>query len=343
MRMRNFIPVLVLFIFSLLFTSCQTSNDKKAATVKNLAALPAELEELNMKIQSDSLNPDHYYLRSSYYLGQKDINKALADINKAIQLNGKKSDYFVTLSEIYLLMGRMPNCLVALKKAEELDPMNNNALLELAEAYLILKDYPNAFEYTKRALDLEKKNPKAYFIRGYAYMELGDSSLAIRNFQAAADQDQDYYDAYLELGVIYSARMDPIAVGYLQTATRIDTGRAEAYYLLGMAYQEQENISKAVETYEKLLTVVPDFKEAHYNLGYINLAYLKDFETAVKFFSKAITLDPKYTDAYFNRGYGYELMGDFINARKDYLKALELLPNYDRSILGLNRLDSLQE
>ncbi len=75
----------------------------------------------------------------------------------------------------------------------------------------------------------------------------------------------------------------------------------------------------------------------------INLVYLKDFEAAVKFFSKSISLDPKYTDAYFNRGYSYELMGDFINARKDYQKALELFPNYERSIKGLNRLDSMQE
>jgi tetratricopeptide (TPR) repeat protein len=343
MRMRYFIPVLILFIYSLLLSSCHSVTEKKTGGEKNAVALPVELEALNQKVLSDSLDPDNFYLRSRYYLGQKDINKALADINKAIQLNGKKSDYFVTLSEIYLSMGRMPNCLVALKKAEELDPVNNNALLKLAEAYLILKDYADAFEYTKRALDLEKKNPKAYFIRGYAYLEQGDTALAIRNLQAAADQDQDYYDAYLELGAIYSARRDPISVGYLQTATRIDTGRAEAYYLLGLAYQDQENISKAVETYNKLLTIFPDFKEAHYNLGYLNLVYNKDFEEAVKFFSRAISIDPKYTDAYFNRGYSYELMGDFINARKDYQKALELVPNYDRSILGLNRLDSLQE
>jgi Flp pilus assembly protein TadD len=89
------------------------------------------------------------------------------------------------------------------------------------------------------------------------------------------------------------------------------------------------------------LTVSPDSKEANYNLGYINLVYLNDFEKAVKFFTRAIDLDPKYTDAYFNRGYSCELMGDFVNARKDYQKALDLSPNYDRSIEGLNRLDSL--
>jgi len=341
--MKNFIPFWILFIFSLLLSSCQPVSEKKGANEQNSANLPSELKALNNKIISDSLNPEHYYFRSRYYIDQKDINRALADINKAIQLDEKKSDYFVALSEIYLSMGRVPNCLEALKKAEELDPENDNALLKLAEVNLILKDYANTFKYTERALDHDQINPKAHFIRGYAYMELGDSSLAIQNFQAAADQDQNYYEAYLELGALYSAQKNSLAASYLQTATRIEPGRGEAYYMLGLAYQEQENIPKAIETYEKLLAVSPDFKEAHYNLGYINLVYLNDFEEAIIFFTRTISLDSIYTDAYFNRGYSYELLGDYINARKDYQKALDLFPNYERSIKGLNRLDSLQE
>jgi tetratricopeptide (TPR) repeat protein len=323
--------------------SCRPSGEKKLAPEqKEAVSGNTELEALDRNIISDSLNPENYYLRSEYYLGQKVINRALADISKAIQLNDKKSDYFVALADIYLAMNRVPNCLEALKKAETLDPVNNKALLKLARVYLIVKDYKTAFEYTKRALDLDRINPEAYFIRGYAYMEQGDTSLAIRNFQAAADQDQNYYDAFIELGSLYSSLKKPVATGYLETATRIDSSRAEGYYLLGLAYQEQENISKAVETYEKLLKIFPDFKEAHYNLGYINLVYINDFEKAKGYFTRAIALDPKYTDAYFNRGYSYELMGDYANARKDYQKALEIEPNYERSITGLNRLDSLQ-
>jgi tetratricopeptide (TPR) repeat protein len=341
--MKNFIPVWALLIFSLIVVSCHQLNQKKSGSDMNQTLMPTKLDTLNQKVASDSLNPESYYFRSRYYLEQKDINRALADINKAIQLDEKKSDYFVTLSDIYLEMGRMPNCIVALRKAEELDPVNKNALLKLAEAYLVLKDYQNVFGYTKRALDLDKINPKAYFLRGFAYSELGDTSLAIRNFQAAADQDQNYYEAYIELGVIYSAKKNPLATAYLEAATRIGPGKGEAYYLLGLAYQEQGNIPKAIETYERLLTVVPEFKEALYNLGYINLVYLHDFKEAIKYFTHAISLDPKYTDAYFNRGYSYELQGDLINARKDYEKALEITPNYDRPIAGLNRLDSMQK
>ena len=339
----KFISILwiVVLILSLTITSCRQVTEKKTTDAQPVAdSVSHEIDDLNERISSDSLNPDNYYQRSLYYIENKDMNKALSDIGKAIALNDEDADYFVALSDIYLAMGKIPNCMDALKRAEELDPANNDALLKLAEVYLILKDYQSTFSYTKKALDQDLINPVAYFIRGYAYMEQGDTSLAIKSFQASADQDQNYYAAFIELGVLYTALKNPVASGYLQTAINIDPNRGEAYYLLGMVYQEQEIIPKAVETYEKLLIISPDYKEAHYNLGYINLVFIHDFATAVKYFNQAIALDPNYTDAYFNRGYSYELAGDLVNARKDYLKALEITPNYERSIIGLNRLDA---
>jgi tetratricopeptide (TPR) repeat protein len=335
---------LFLVISVAVMVSCQQTGEKKPVE-QTTGEEPekTDLDQLTERVKADSLNPETYYLRAKLYLDYKDVNRALADINKAIQLDDDNSDYFVTLADIYLATGRIPNCMDALKKAEELSPSNNNALLKLAEVYLILQDYSNTFAYTKKALDNDLINPVAHFIRGYAYMELGDTTLAIKNLEVAADQDQSYYEAYIELGLLYSSQASPLATGYLQTATRIEPNRPEGYYLLGMSYQEQENIPKAIETYEKLITISPDYKEAHYNLGYVNLVYINDFPKAVNYFTKAISLDPAYTDAIFNRGYSYELMGDYANARKDYLMALELVPNYERSVTGLNRLDSLEQ
>jgi tetratricopeptide (TPR) repeat protein len=332
----------ILLLWPVLLTvSCQQPVERKPQKVQPSAdSASIEVEALNKQITLDSTNPENYYQRSRYYLEKKEINKALSDIGKAIELNNRNADYYVTLADLYLAMGKIPNCLDALKKAEEIDPENNDALLKLAEVYLILKDYRNSFDYTKKALDHDLNNPVAYFIRGYAYMEQGDTTLAIKSFQVAADQDQQYYNAYIELGLLYAAKKNPLAMSYLQTAVAIDPDRAEGYYLLGLAYQEQEIIPKAIETYEKLLVVSPEYKEAYYNLGYINLVYLHDFNKAIQYFDKALLLDPGYTDAYFNRGYSYELNGDFDSARKDYRKALEITPNYERAITGLNRLDN---
>jgi tetratricopeptide (TPR) repeat protein len=342
MKLRN-PSILILFLaagLALFAASCVRTKSPEEVGREFRPKPPAPLDSLNRMIATDSLNPDLYHSRAKYYLGREDINEALSDMGRAIQINDRSPAYYVTLSDIYLAAGSMPNCLDALKKAEELDPAYNDALLKLAEAYLILKDYKTAFAYTQKALDLERINPVAHFIRGYTFLEVGDTTLAIKNFQAAADQDQNYYKAYVELGIIYTLQKNPLATGYFEAAVKIDSKRPEALYLLGMAYQESENVQKALEAYDKLMDISPNFKEAYYNSGYICLVYLEEFPRAIKFFTHAINLDSEYTDAYFNRGYAYELSGDEINARKDYLKAMEITPNYQRAIEGLNRLDN---
>ncbi len=106
-----------------------------------------------------------------------------------------------------------------------------------------------------------------------------------------------------------------------------------------MFYQQNEEFDNAIRNYENLLTIYPDYIEAYYNLGYINLVYLKDFPLAIRYFSDAIDRNTKYVDAWFNRGYCYELSNNYTEARKDYKKCLQLDPTYDRAIEGLNRLD----
>jgi tetratricopeptide (TPR) repeat protein len=320
--------------------SQQSEIDDRRTDASNTS--PAGLGELDRAVASDSLNPEAFHRRAQYLIHTGDFNSALSDMNKAIQLNSRDSRYFVTLSDIYLAKGMVRNCLEALQKAELLDPSNNDALLKTAELYFILKDYENTFLYIKKAVDLDRQNPVAYFIAGYARMEKGDTSGAIRDLQTAVDQDQGYYEALVELGVIFSARRDPLAIGYFKRATDVEPNREEAYYLLAFTYQEMMELEKAIETYQKLLAINPQYKEAHYNLGYIHQVYLERFREAIGYFTEAIDIDPSYADAYYNRGYCFELSGEAANARKDYQQALSLVTNHELAIRGMNRLDALK-
>jgi len=155
-------------------------------------------------------------------------------------------------------------------------------------------------------------------------------------------QDKGYYDAYIYLGNIYAAKKQNLAVDYYNNALNINPQSIEAFYNLGLFYQETGQVDEAVEAYNNLLKIDPDYKFALYNLGFINLVYIKDFERSVQYFTRTIELDQKYFEAYYNRGYAYELMGMLNEARWDYQKTLELEINYPRAIEGLNRLDAIQ-
>ncbi len=332
-----FTLLIAVFVF---FASCGNSNEKKDQTV-NLDSLPPELAALTKAIQEHPTVAALYQQRAQWYLENKKPEVAMSDINKAIELDSKVPLYYRTLSDVYFSMGKSQNCRDALNKAIEIDVKDTAAYLKLAELEFFFKEYKKSFGYLDEALKLDPTNARAFFIKGMAYKEMGDTAKAVRSMQQAVDNNQGYYEAYMQLGLLYTAKHNPLAVDYFNNALNIDPKSVETYYALAMFYQENEEYNKAIETYTMLLKIDPKNKFAHYNLGYIHLVYLRVYDVAIQHFTDAINCDKNYAEAWYNRGYCYELLGDIMNAKKDYQQAIMIKPNYQRAVDGLNRVDEL--
>jgi tetratricopeptide (TPR) repeat protein len=333
---------LTLLVALFLITSCGGRPKVAEKNKSGRDTLAVLLQDLSKKIADHPSDPDLLQQRSKYYLLDHQEKLAFEDITKAISLSPDKASLYITLSDVYLGMGKPDNCNEALLKAIALDPRNNPALIRLSKLSLIIKDYKATFEYVKRALEVEPHNPQAYFTRALALLEKGDTVSAVEDFKRTVDQDQGFYDAYVELGELYSMRKDPVAADYLKNAIRIRPDSKEALYMLGMFYQETGKYEYALETYAKLEKVDSTFKDAAYNSGYIYLVYLRDFKKAASYFTTAMQRDPGYIEAMFNRGYAYELSREYSKAYQDYKHVLELKANYQKAIDGLNRIDKVR-
>lgn len=333
-----------IFIFLLLIVglvACQ-QNKKAPEVQKPLSSadvLLERLDELNKQIQADSLNAESFHERAIFYYNNEEFNEALKDIWTALEIDSTYAEYYVTQADIYLGMGKMQACIEALDKALNLDSENVRAYIKQAEINIVFHKYKEALADIDKALKIDELESKAYFLRGVILLENGDTIRGVRNFQKAIDVDQDYFDAHLQLGMLYADKKNKLAIDYFNNALNIDPNSREVKYYLAMFYQESGDYDMAIQIYNSVLDKEPDFYFAIYNIGYINLVYLKDFNQAIDYFTKAIDLDPEYADAYYNRGFAYELLKDVENSRKDYKKALELIPNYEKAIDGLNRID----
>ena len=333
-----------IFVFVLLLITLSGCNQKKQAPVEEKPSsasdvLLEKLDNLNKQIQTDSLNPDFYHERAIFYYINEEFNEALKDIYTALEIDSTYADYHVTLADVYLGMGKMQACIEALDKALELDSKNVRAYIKQAEINIVFHKYKEALEDIDNALKIDELEAKAYFLRGVILLENGDTIRGIRNFQKAIDVDQDYFDAHLQLGMLYADKKNKLAIDYFNNALNIDPQSREVNYYLAMFYQETGDYDMAIQIYNSILDIESDFYFALYNIGYVNLVYLQDFEKAIDYFSRAIDIDPEYADAYYNRGFAYELLKDIENSRKDYKKTLELSPNYEKAIDGLNRID----
>jgi len=101
-----------------------------------------------------------------------------------------------------------------------------------------------------------------------------------------------------------------------------------AHNALGVIYKNDSKYDKAVEQFQKILTINSEYPLAYYNLGDIRLK-LGDYEGAIKYFKKALTLKLShnfYLDTLTSLAIAYSEMGDSQNAVANFEEAIILYP-----------------
>lgn len=331
---------LILCIIGLLCLATSCFNQKKEA---QYASMPKELADIHRKIDKNPSDPLLYFELSDYYMKSGRMDSALSVAFSAIRLDSANSSFYIKLSDIYFAMANTDMAEETLEKAVALDSKNNEAYLKLAELHFLLMEYDLAQKDIKKAIDLQTHNPKAYHILAWIFRERGDTLAAIRNYLIAADQNPDYFDAYMELGILYHYKRDPLAIDYYNNALNVKPNNVQALYNIAMFYQERGNYEKALEKYRMILQLEPQNKYALHNMGWVYLMGENKYDEAVVFFTKAIQLDTNYIEAVYNRGLSFENLKKYDNARQDYMYSLRLQNNYPLAVEGLNRLDKLQK
>lgn len=333
-----FLPFLLML---LVWSSCTTTN--KENTVDNAQITDvindSVLIAFNERIKKNPNDAELYHERALYYFEQKnDVDAAFADMRRVFAIDTTTAKYFITLADLYLAKGMSGNVKASLNKAIEIDPKNILALTKLAELNLYIKDYNACLKTADQVLKIDIYNPRAYFIKGMAFKELGDTAKAISSFQTVIEQDPDYYNAYMQLGLLYSAIKNPLALDYLNNALNLQPQSIEAYYAIAMFFQEIGKIDKAIETYNTILKIDSSYNDAHFNLGYIAMVMQNDLAKAIKHFSDNIRFHPNNYEAFYMRGLCYERLKDKDNAIRDYRQALKLYPQYDNAAIALGKL-----
>jgi tetratricopeptide (TPR) repeat protein len=334
----------IAFILLFLSVSCHNpdkKNDDKSKgneTVIDTSTLEKKLADINEKIKANPKNADLFHQRALIGLSQKDLNAALEDMTRALNLDSTKASYYMTIADVYFAANKTRFTKDALEKAISLEPKNVEAILKLAELYLFVENYKTSVQYIDDALKIDVTNPKAYFMKGMDFKAMGDTNKAVSSFKTAIEQNPKYYEAFMQLGLLFSAKHDKLALQYFNSAITLHSQSTEAYYARAFFNQENGDIEQAIQDYNIILQIDPKYKYAHFNLGYLNYNNAKDYDKAIKNFTSAIESDPKYINAYYWRALCYENKGNRKAASDDYQKVLNMDPDNDLADKGYKRM-----
>lgn len=155
--------------------------------------------------------------------------------------------------------------------------------------------WKNDKSFLKRVIECQPDFRIAYNSLGHLYAREGKHSLAINNYEKALGYRKNF-DHW-----IYSN----MAVSWLQL----------------------DNPSKALELYNKSLSLAPNIAETYINRGslYDNLG---NFDSAFNDYTNALKINPSFIQAYYNRSIIFYRYGKIQDAINDLTNALTIYPNF---------------
>lgn len=325
--------------FTLLFISCQeNATPKLDSNSDDRGALT--LDSLNSLIKQSPNNADLYFERAKFHFFTRDLASSQGDVGRALKIDSSKVEYYLFLANLKILTKESRDARNALLTAYQKDPKNIDVLLKLGELYMIVEDYSQSFKYLNEALEIDIHNATAYRLKGFNYKFAGDTVNSVSSFQTAIEQDPNDYDSYLQLGLLFSIPLNPLALDFYDNALRVKPTSIEALYAKALHLQNIGEARNAIKNYDHILELNEGFFNAHFNKGYIYLEHLEKYDSAAYGFNEAIEFGPKnYFQAVYNRGLAYERAGLYEKARADYNSALKINPQFDLAAESLSRIE----
>lgn len=346
----------IVYIFLVLaLVSCTSTENETQEPVVELnnqeQVLTKEQQLLNIEeeIKQNPNNHIGYLNRALYWLNNKELDLAYEDINKAIKLSPEDAETNFAKAKILYYSSKMDMAVAFFERTLQLDSNHTGAMLKLAYINLAIPNLDEAVYYINRALKVDKYLAEPYYLKGMYYELQGNNALASSSYQTAIERNPDYYEAYLAQGDIHNRMDKPIAIDYYKSALRIKPNSIEAWRTMGLSYKDHNQFDDALICFDTITTIDSTFEVAYFDAGVTYLAMCYDnnpkatndslLNLALSRFDRALHFNVNYVPARYNRGLCFEEMGDKETARTEYKKVLELEPNYDLAVKGMNRLD----
>lgn len=251
---------------------------------------PGELVERGIarmegEVEQNPDDPDRRLELALLYSEAGSHREAIAQLETALELNESHQGALVALGDVYRVLGRYDEAVGPYTKVVELNEDNpmrgvsrqlEGVYYYLGVAYFNLERPEDAIRSLEEALIMDRTDADAWHMLGSTYRHLGEFEKAIESFAQAVRFVPDFKEAYQGLArgyeetgqtdfaayanamVSYISGSSGEAIRQLEEVVAAAPDFAEAYLGLGLAYEKEGQIEKAISAYHQALIIEPD-------------------------------------------------------------------------------------
>ena len=262
-----------------------------------------------LRLQPD-LPEGHLALGFSYYYGDRDYERALAEFEIAKRGLPNEAQAYLAIGAIQRRQGKWNESTANFERAAALDPKNISVLVNLGFSYIALRNFEAADKTIDRTIAIEPHSFETVGVKGLSAAMRGDLELAEKQISSIpADFDSKGLLTWLKSGVLIWQRKFPEALAVVQkfpgeTLMTESTAPLPKPFLEGTIHSlqgdkdtAQTEFAQALIISEKLLSEAPQDAARHGQHGLI-LAALGRKEEAIAEGKRAVELLPESEDAF---------------------------------------------
>jgi len=298
----------------------------------------------HLKLAVQYKHPDAQRLLARVYHRAGRLDEAKELYQELLQKSPNDADLRYRLGKVLLDLGDLNAAGESFHQVLQMDPNNAAAHNGLANLYYRKRNMAEAMSEYQKALNLNPNLADAYIDLGSVYFETGKYREASQHFKRYTELEPRELVGYFMLAKAYQMQKDTTlfreGIAAAEKAVRIDPTNDGAWYMLATFYRDGKMYLKAVEAFQKALTLSPVDPDHWFEAGqaYVKAASTlqeaKDtvkareyLERAIGCYEKRCELDPsKVEDTYYVMGTAYYLSGDYDKAIEWYLKRIKVNP-----------------
>jgi TolB-like protein/Flp pilus assembly protein TadD len=252
----------------------------------------------------------HLALGFSYYYGDRDYERALAEFEIARRDLPNESQAYLAIGSIQRRQGKWAESNANLEKAATLDPKNSNVLMNLCYSYMAQRDFEAANKTVDRLISASPQSFQARALKGFIALQLkGDLSAAEKVFSSMPPESDPGLMTLARYWILRLKRNFPEALQVLEQFQgdilhNTSTAPVPKAFLQGELCRAQGGEAKAHTAFEharivseQLLREAPEDPARHGQQGLI-LAALGQKQEAIAEGKRAVELLPESEDAF---------------------------------------------
>ena len=247
------------------YMQAESLGDKSPSSYKQLMSISFNMRQWDEAIKyaqllkkADAGEKVNYYLGRAYY-EQEDLGKGIQFLEAAAKEEPSNSEIPYTLASAYTNMQNFKLAIPHFQKAISLQPGNNRWIYELSLVYYGMNDNANALKYMLEAGEKGYRKDNEYTINlATAYMNAGKFVEGLNVMKQVLEKrptDLGLLDMIAE--TCYNAAKYDDAINYYNKILAIDEKKAEALYMMGMAYQKKGQEDNGRKLCDKAIAMDP--------------------------------------------------------------------------------------